>query len=264
MAPDPCDYAFVEVDQRRRPSTADRRRSITDAGRGQRHRRHAGRRTRPATFDLSAYAGQTIGLRFRYSPTRAVAGNDAAVAERHLRRRHRHHRCGSADGAETGADGWTLDGFSSVGPGSSQALFDNFYIAGHRTYVVVRPVPEDGSVLLRLPEHPARTSWTTTRTSRVCSSRTGTRRTRTTTRSPTRATAETCTSTPTRRRSADRRRCYWRARIQVYDAPFGLSKRRLGDAAPQQRSRATSAAWPASRCSTTRRSTGTRSCRTTA
>ena len=39
-----------------------------------------------------------------------------------------------ADGAETGANGWTLAGWSSVGASTSQ-LFDNYYIAGHRSYV---------------------------------------------------------------------------------------------------------------------------------
>jgi immune inhibitor A len=33
----------------------------------------------PATFDPSAYAGKTIGLRFRYSTDPAAAGNSAAV-----------------------------------------------------------------------------------------------------------------------------------------------------------------------------------------
>ena len=39
-----------------------------------------------------------------------------------------------SDGAETSPNGWTLAGWSSVGA-STSALFDNYYIAGHRSYV---------------------------------------------------------------------------------------------------------------------------------
>ena len=42
----------------------------------------------PATFDLSAYAGKTVGLRFRYT-TDGAAGR---TRPRALRRRHRRHR----------------------------------------------------------------------------------------------------------------------------------------------------------------------------
>ena len=112
---------------------------------------------KPATFDLSAYAGKTIGLRVRYSTDGAAQGqnpdepsgifvdaikltNGATVL--------------LEDGAETGANGWTLDGFSAV-EASSSADYPWFYIASNREYVVVRQVPQDGPVQLRVPQ-PAR------------------------------------------------------------------------------------------------------------
>jgi immune inhibitor A len=133
-ADDACDYAYVEVDN------------------GSGFAAIAGNITKPvegnaidgvqatyttATFDLSAFAGQTVGLRFRYSTDPAVAGqvgnlppgifvDDVAIT------------AGGAtvfsDGAESGANGWTASGFAAVGSSLSQ-LFDNFYIAGHRSYV---------------------------------------------------------------------------------------------------------------------------------
>ena len=39
-----------------------------------------------------------------------------------------------SDGAETSPNGWTLNGFASVGA-TTTTLYDNYYIAGHRTYV---------------------------------------------------------------------------------------------------------------------------------
>ena len=45
--------------------------------RGQRHRRLPAARYTPATFDLSAYAGKTVSLRFRYKTDGAAQGNDA-------------------------------------------------------------------------------------------------------------------------------------------------------------------------------------------
>ena len=56
----------------------------------------------------------------------------------------------------------------------------------------------------------------------------------------------------------------WRGRIQTYDAPFG-SRSRTRSRSPRRRGgRATSAARPRSRCSTTDASSGTRRCRTSA
>jgi immune inhibitor A len=67
----------------------------------------------------------------------APAGNDPAVPNGIFVDAISVTSGGSAvftDGAESGANGWTLDGFTAVGAAST-ALFDNYYIAGYRSYV---------------------------------------------------------------------------------------------------------------------------------
>ncbi|SFR68554.1 immune inhibitor A [Agromyces sp. CF514] len=86
-----------------------------------------------ASYDLGAYAGQTVGLRIRYLTDGGVAGNggdlipglfvdDIAIAGVF------------EDGAESGDNGWTVDGFTAVGAQTTN-LFDNYYIAANRSYV---------------------------------------------------------------------------------------------------------------------------------
>ena len=84
-----------------------------------------------ASFDLSAYAGKTVQLRFRYHTDPAytelgwfvddvkVVSNGATVVD---------------SGAEGGLEGWTASGWSSVGASVSTA-YDNYYIASYRNYV---------------------------------------------------------------------------------------------------------------------------------
>lgn len=80
---------------------------------------------------LDSVAGQVVQFRFHYVTDGGVSSGgffgDAVTV--------------TADGAplltegfESGAAGWTLDGFTVVGASYSQS-FDNFYIAGHRSYV---------------------------------------------------------------------------------------------------------------------------------
>ncbi|MEU7865853.1 immune inhibitor A domain-containing protein [Dactylosporangium sp. NPDC049140] len=125
--PDPCDYAYVEVDDgsgfKEIPG------SITNAAEGDGIDGTSNGWV-PATFDLSAYAGKTVGLRFRYVTDPAAGGkgffaDDIRIAN------------GAttvfADGAENGLNGWTAVGFTAVGA-SLTTEYDNFYIASHRTY----------------------------------------------------------------------------------------------------------------------------------
>ena len=77
------------------------------------------------TADLSAYAGQTVTLGFRYWTDVAVANpgfnvDDIAITGQPL------------DGAETDA-GWTYDGFSSTTGTVTQSFF-NAYFVENRTY----------------------------------------------------------------------------------------------------------------------------------
>jgi immune inhibitor A len=79
---------------------------------------------------LNAYAGKALKFRLHYLTDGGVSdggffGDDVTVTA--------DGATVSADGAE-GASTWALNGFSIVGATSTKE-FDNFYIAGHRSYV---------------------------------------------------------------------------------------------------------------------------------
>ncbi|MBS2940277.1 immune inhibitor A [Nocardioides sp. J2M5] len=90
-----------------------------------------------ASFDLSAYAGQTIGLRARYVSDGAVQGQDPSLGWSGLLVDDIRVTNGGttvfADGAESSPNGWTLDGFRSIGAGYD-TTYDQFYLASNRTY----------------------------------------------------------------------------------------------------------------------------------
>ncbi|MEV6270955.1 immune inhibitor A domain-containing protein [Kribbella sp. NPDC051936] len=125
--PDACDYAYVDVND----GTGSKpiKGSITKDAEGNGiDGKSAG--WVPATFDLSAYAGKTITLQFRYATDPAAGGigffaDDIKVTS------------GSTtvvdSGAETSPEGWTLNGFSSVGA-SYTSLHDNYYLASNINY----------------------------------------------------------------------------------------------------------------------------------
>lgn len=80
---------------------------------------------------LDAYAGKKVALRFFYKTDGGLAlpglfVDDVAVTA-----------AGStllADGAEDGGPAWTFDGFSVVGSSTTDE-YDNYYVMGHRSYV---------------------------------------------------------------------------------------------------------------------------------
>ncbi len=88
-----------------------------------------------ASFDLSAYAGQTIALRFRYVTNGATQGADPTAAAGILLDDIAVTADGTpvfADGAENGNDAWALvQGFSNVGS-SSTATYPHYYLASYR------------------------------------------------------------------------------------------------------------------------------------
>jgi immune inhibitor A len=123
-----CDYAYVEVND------------------GTGYKPIAGNITKPtegngidgtsngwvdATFDLSPYQNKTIGLQFRYSTDPAAGGKGFFADEIKVTN-------GAttlvASGAEASPEGWTLNGFSSMGA-SFTSLHDNYYLASHINYV---------------------------------------------------------------------------------------------------------------------------------
>ena len=77
------------------------------------------------TADLSAYAGQTVTLGFRYWTDANTGGFGFMVDELAITGL-------PVDGAEAEA-GWTFDGFK-VSTGTESALFNHYYIAEYRTY----------------------------------------------------------------------------------------------------------------------------------
>ncbi len=80
----------------------------------------------PVTADLSAYANQTVQLRFRYSTDGAVAGNGLFVDDIAITGQ-------STDGAETDP-GWTYNGFTRSQSTITKSFF-NAYFAEYRTYL---------------------------------------------------------------------------------------------------------------------------------
>jgi immune inhibitor A len=125
--PDPCDYAFVEVDSGTGFTAIPG--SITKAAEG--NGIDGTSAYQSATFDLSAFAGKTISLRMRYVTDPAAGGKGFFADDIRITAN------GSeifADGAESGANGWTASGFSAQGA-TFVTLYDHFYIASHRSYV---------------------------------------------------------------------------------------------------------------------------------
>ncbi|GAA3393165.1 immune inhibitor A domain-containing protein [Cryptosporangium minutisporangium] len=124
---DPCDYVYVEVDA----GTGWRAiaGSITKAAEG-----HGidGKSNgwKPATFDLSRYAGRSIGLRFRYTTDQASAGQGFLVDDVRV-------AVGgdpvATEDAEDAAGGWAASGGFVRVTDRHVADRDHYYLAAHRT-----------------------------------------------------------------------------------------------------------------------------------
>jgi immune inhibitor A len=167
---------------------------------------------------LNAYAGKKVDFRLHYLTDGGVSpggffGDDVTI---------------TADGATVLADGaegattWTLDGFTIVGATSTEA-FDNFYIAGHRSYVsydrYLKTGPYFFGYLPTLPDKVDHYSyqegllisyWDTSQVDNNTNVHPGTGRNLYIDSRP--APFYNIEGLP------------WRARIQVYDAPFSLKK----------------------------------------
>lgn len=111
----------------------------------------------PVTYDLSAYAGQTIGFRASYVTDGAAQGQDPALSWSGLLVDDIKVTNGSttvlADGAETSPNGWTLDGFRSVGA-SFNTAYDQFYLASNRTYTSYDKYLQTGPYNFSFPDRP--------------------------------------------------------------------------------------------------------------
>jgi immune inhibitor A len=151
--PDACDYAYVEVnDGTGFKAIAG---NITKAAEGNGIDGYQPAWT-PATFDLSAYAGKTVTLRVRYSTDGAAQGTNPDVVSGIFVDDIVLTANGTTvltDGAETSPNGWTLDGFSSVGASSSQD-FAQHYIASNREYVSFDKYLKTGPYNFGFPNKP--------------------------------------------------------------------------------------------------------------
>ena len=181
--PDACDYAYVEVDDGSgyKPIAG----SITKPAEGNGIDGDQADWT-PATFDLSAYAGKTIKLRFRYRTDGAAQGTDPngsrasssttsrspSGGDDRVRRRRR--------GRRRRLDARRLPRCRRDGDDRLRQLLRRVEPAVR----LLRPVPAVRAVQLRVPGH-SRTGWSTSPTRTACSCPTGTPRSRTTTRAST-------------------------------------------------------------------------------
>ena len=169
---------------------------------------------------LAAYDGKKVKLRFLYK-------TDGGVAEAGLFVDDLSVKAGSetllTDGAEAGGPTWTYDGFSIVGATSTE-LFDNYYIAGHRSYVsydkYLQTGPYNFGFLNTKPDYAEHYSyghgllisyWDTSQQDNNTSAHPGTGRNLIIDANPSPIT-NIVTGAP------------WRARVQMYDAPFSLHK----------------------------------------
>jgi immune inhibitor A len=132
--PDPCDYAYVEVNDGTGWAAVPGSITKSAEGNGIDGLQEA---WTPATFDLSAYAGKTVQVRLRYLTDGAAQGQDASKPAGLFADQVTLTTGGQTlftSGAEASPEGWTLAGFTSVAATSSTD-YDNFYIASNRAYV---------------------------------------------------------------------------------------------------------------------------------
>jgi immune inhibitor A len=132
--PDACDYAYVEVDDgtgfKAIPGNITKPAESNGIDGSQ-------TTWTPATFDLSPYAGKTVGLRLHYKTDAAAAGNDGTAQVPGIFADEVKVTNGSTtlvtSGAEASPEGWQLAGFSAVGA-SVTTPYDNFLIGSNRVY----------------------------------------------------------------------------------------------------------------------------------
>jgi len=169
---------------------------------------------------LNAYAGQKIQFRLRYStdPAAALGGffadeikitADGAVI--------------FADNAEKAEPSWTFAGFSAVGDKSEIKKYDNFYIAGWRTYVGYDKYLKTGPYALG--NGPAKPRWADHypyQTGLLISYWDTSQQNNDSTGHPGEGRNLYVDSHPVP--MVNIAGAYWRARYQIYDAPFGLHK----------------------------------------
>ncbi|QKE85014.1 immune inhibitor A domain-containing protein [Arthrobacter sp. NEB 688] len=219
--PDACDYAFVEVDDGTGYKAIAG--NITTAAEGNGIDGEQAAWTL-ATFDLSAYAGKTVKVQVRYSTDGAAQGTnpdapsgifvDALTVTN-----------GSTtlleDGAENGANGWTLSGFSAVGA-STSADYARYYIASNREYVAYDRYLRTGPYNFGFPDRPDLAEHFPYQNGLLISLWDTSQSDNNTSQHPGEGLVLPIDAHPTTIYNLDGQP--WRPRIQMYDATFGLQK----------------------------------------
>ena len=174
-----------------------------------------------ATYDLTAFAGQEVSLRLRYMTDGAVAGDDPDVVDGIFLDDIAVEGV-FTDDAESGDNGWVADGFSIVGSESTED-YPHYYIAANRTYTSYDKYLETGPYFFGygedkpdLVDHYAYQEgllisyWDTSYSDNDTFAHPGSGRNLYIDAHP--------------EPFADVNGDLWRARVQVYDAPFGLKR----------------------------------------
>jgi len=180
---------------------------------------------KPISVDLAPYKGKTIGFRVRYATDGAAQGNDPAVPWSGILVDSISVVSGGTtvftDGAENPPNGWTLDGFSSVGATIDNA-YDQFYLASNRAYTSYDQYLETGPYNFGDPARPDFAEhfpyqngllvnyWDTSYTDNNTSTHPG------------HGLVLPIDANPALKYNLEGQA--WRGRIQTYDAPFGLEK----------------------------------------
>lgn len=209
------DYAYVEVNDG--STWTALKGAVTDANGG--ITGSSGGKWVPATFDLSPYAGKTVQLRFRYT-------TDGGVSRPGFLADAISVTSGSttvfSDGAESGANGWTLNAFTTT-TGQQVSYEPAYYIAENRTYTgydqTLRTGPYNFGFLPKQPDvvqfFPYQngllvSQWDT----RFTDNQTGVH--------PGQGLILPIDARPVPFQAPNGQ--YWRSRVQVYDATFGLQR----------------------------------------
>ena len=210
---DPCDYAYVEVDTGAGWKSVPG--SITHASeRNGVDGQSAG--WKAATFDLSRYAGRSVGLRVRYDTDTSTGGQGFFLDDLALTAGG---RVLFRDGAEDGDHGWTAAGGFLRTTQTHVADHDQYYLASYRTPIVSDRYLTNGPYNFGwLPDQPDRverfsyepglvvTYWDTSRRDNNVSEHPGEGRNLIVDAHP--RPLYRIDGTP------------WRSRVQLYDAPF--------------------------------------------
>jgi immune inhibitor A len=174
----------------------------------------------PVEASLDAYAGQAIQFRFLYRTDGGVAPDGFFADEIVF----------SADGApvvtsgaEDGDEGWTLDGFSST-TGTETGLFDNFYIASHRSHVSFDRYLATGPYNFGFPDRPDFVEHFSYEQGLLVSYWDTSQADNNTSEHPGQGLILPIDAHP--RPIYNLEGVPWRSRIQVYDAPFSLTRPR--------------------------------------